>query len=631
MADWRSRDTRVRLFLAFLILVLVVVNSQSLLVSNRSRNLLLGSFQEMTRTRAEMVASRVRPSLDGAGQPVPARVASRRLDELVQESALLSICLMDWNGKLVAGSRACPASEGPLLEGLPRQGKRKLLEEAWVMSEVSPRYDSRRARAFGYLPLPGADAVSELVLRVEVGAPEIAEANRALRSTLIYQVSALTLLLLALVLFLRSLLAPHRRLVEAARSVAGPLATEEEDEGHFLLSTFQGVVGRLKEKEQQLAEMHRREKARADETEALATDIIRSMTTGLVSLDASGAVALVNPAAERIFRQPADAVLGRPFPEAFPGSPELVSWTEAAISQGEFILRRRVDYGLPASGPIHLGVSVLPLQASETGGVRGALCLLADLTEVIQLRERLFFKENLARLGEMAAGIAHEFRNSLATILGNAKLIKSTAPSGEAVLLAEALIDESKALSHVVTELLQFARPDPLLKVTLDLGETARDLAAELETRALEAGVRLDLDARPSPVEADEILLRKAITNLGLNAIEAAASVEEGQGVVRFETGREGTFAFVRVADNGPGIPKDDQLRIFAPFFTTKVEGTGLGLALVQKIALSHNGRVEVDSESGAGAMFTLKLPVKDDSSPSTSCPVGSEGIEDWL
>lgn len=164
------------------------------------------------------------------------------------------------------------------------------------------------------------------------------------------------------------------------------------------------------------------EKARADETEALATDIIRSMTTGLVSLDDTGRVTVVNPAAERIFGVDAQSLQGKCFQEAFPGSEVLAEWMARALAEGSQSLRRRVDYRRQSGESIHLGTSVLSLPSTE-GKVRGALCLFADLTEVIELRQRLFIKENLARLGEMAAGIAHEFRNSLATMLGNAKLL----------------------------------------------------------------------------------------------------------------------------------------------------------------------------------------------------------------
>ncbi len=619
MADIVSHENRFRLFLAFLILVLVVVNSQSLYFSYTSRKLLEDSFRTGARGTAELLASRLWPALpEGPVTSMDAPNAARSLAPVTrlleaweQDNSLASACLLDWNGQVLAGSSDCVLSMSRAFDQLDRHGRRELIEQGWAMTAVFPAYEPERASAFGYLTLERSDGSDAWVLRVQLPASPLAEANRSFRSTLVYQVSAMTLVLLTLVLFLNSLLAPHRRLVAEARSIAGELAPSagSQDEGQFLLATFQDVVAKLKEKEKQLGEMHRLEKVRADESQALATDIIRSMNTGLVSLDESGDVVLVNPAAEKIFGVEARLLEKKSFVHAFPGSRELAESVEEALSKGEQAPRRRVEYRLASGNTIHLGASVLPL--GSTGHVRGALCLLADLSEVIELRGRLFVKENLARLGEMAAGIAHEFRNSLATIVGNAKLLGKEVSSEEATTLVNALVDESASLSRVVTEFLQFARPEALRPAPFDLAEMADDLRRDLEPKASAAGVRLIVEARSFEVEADEMLLRKAVSNLMLNAIEAAHQEGNKAGEVRVETGGANGLGFVRVSDNGPGVKEGDLARIFTPFFTTKPEGTGLGLSIVQKIAVSHNGEVHVGAHPGGGATFALNLPAR--------------------
>lgn len=605
-----SRENRVRLFLGFLILVLIVVNSQSLFVSHQSRNFLLASFRDEVRARTESIASSLLPLLRGVESVSGAEVKGR-LDELAYQSGLRSICLLGWNGELLAGTGACQLEGSDELDRI-RHGRQGLVESGTTVSEIVPPSNPDEAGAYGFQVIRWGSDSAEAVLRVEVSAGNVATVNRSFRSTLIYQVSALTLVLLALVLFLNSFLAPHRRLVAEARSVADKLgpATEGDDESQFLLSTFQSVVARLKEKEKQLEEMHQQEKVRADETEALATDIIRSMTSGLVSLDEAGVVVLVNPTAEKIFELDSSSVVGERFAKAFSGSSELIVWVDSALNAGVFTLRRRVKYVQADGETIHLGVSVLPLLASE-GGVRGALVLHADLTEVIQLQEKLLLKENLARLGEMVAGIAHEFRNGLATILGNAKLLSQAQKPGEASELIDALIEESNSLSHVVSEFLQFARPDTLRMDSLDLAAIARDLAQELEPRVRASGIDFEVHAESCFVEADEVLLRKAISNLVLNAMDAASSSEEdGAVTLRVEADSDQETVLVRVSDNGAGIAPEDLGRIFTPFFTTKPDGIGLGLALVQKIVVVHNGEVDVESRSEKGTTFTLKIPL---------------------
>ena len=614
-----SREARVRIFLALLILVLVLTNSQSLQVSYQSRGVLSELFESRSRETALRIVSDI-----GEGRDEAVSVLSARLENLAKHRELISICVLDWTGRLVAGG-ACGPPESDEVEALTRVGFDELRESGWMMSEVAPAYDVDRARAFAYLVLPSIPQQSAVrgILRIEVPAPRLAEANRRFRTTLIYQVSALSLVFLAIVLFLNSLLAPQRRLVAEARSVLSELresGIDETDESEFLLTTFQEVVARLKEKERELSGLHQLEKARADETEALASDIIRSMTTGLVSLDPSGTVVLVNPAAERIFGLEAAKVLKLPFAEVFPGSPALAARADEALQHGAYHLRGQALYKKEGGETLHLGVSVIPLLASD-GGPRGAICLFADLTEIVELRERLLLKENLARLGEMVAGIAHEFRNGLGTIMGNAKLLKQQG-GVESEELADGLLEESHALARVVTEFLQFARPESLQLEAVDLGALVRDLLDELKQRAERDDVHLSLEADGViSLPADEPMLRKAIWNLVVNAIEAVAGSESKKGWVRVELACNGNFATIRVIDDGPGVEDSEREKIFTPFTTGKVNGTGLGLSVVQKIIVSHNGTVELEKTDG-GASFAIRLPVTGDT---------PEYSEDWL
>jgi PAS domain S-box-containing protein len=345
------------------------------------------------------------------------------------------------------------------------------------------------------------------------------------------------------------------------------------------------------------------------------------MTTGLVSLDPSGRVSVVNPAAERIFGLDASGWRGKPFGEVFPGAIELREMVEEALERGAYHLRGQARYRLDGGRTLHLGVSVIPL-LSPGGTPRGALCLLADLTEIVELRERLFLKENLARLGEMAAGIAHEFRNGLATILGNARLLTGARLAPEASeAIADALVAESHSLARVVSEFLQFARPEPLHLESVDLKALLAGLLEELAPRAAKAEVELELTGGPVRIDADEPLLRKAFTNLVANAIEALAEAPIENRRVAVEVRESAGAATVRVRDNGPGIEAGSREKIFTPFFTLKERGTGLGLSVVQKVVVSHNGTVELE-ETECGASFLVRLPL-----PGTA----SDAPRDWV
>ncbi len=218
------------------------------------------------------------------------------------------------------------------------------------------------------------------------------------------------------------------------------------------------------------------------------------------------------------------------------------------------------------------------------------------------------------------AGIAHEFRNGLATIMGNAKLLQGhTEPDSSEIV--DALLEESQSLSRVVTEFLQFARPESLHVEPLDLGELLAELTGELGSRADEADVRLRFEKRSVRLQGDELLLRKAFSNLVVNAIESFAGADVMDAEVRVALDEAEGVAVITVCDNGPGVGEADRDRIFTPFYTGKPAGTGLGLSVVQKIVVSHNGTVELE-ETAEGASFVVRLPLSND---------GKEYSEAWV
>jgi PAS domain S-box-containing protein len=602
-----SREGRLRLFLLVLVLVLVVVNSQSLQLSHETRSLLSESLAESLGNRARLVADQLALSNPSSGSPA----SFERLEELALAHGLRSACILDWSSRLLSGG-SCEPARGAAFDRLERDGRRELMLEGWAALPVAHPYDEDRAEAVGYLALQNRDVSGESygVLRVVMAVPSLAAANRRFRTTLVYQVSALSLVLISVVVFFQSLMGAQRKLLAEAKSIATELdreSPEGRDEGQFLLETFQDVVARLKEKEEELRALHKIEKTRADETEALASDIVRSMTTGLVSLDPSGLVAVVNPAAERIFAVEEPSARGRAFGDVFSGSPELSRMVDEALTRGTYHLRGQARYRLSDARTLHLGVSVIPLH-SVSGSPRGALCLLADLTEVVELRERLFLRENLARLGEMAAGIAHEFRNGLATIMGNAKLL-DTASSSESKEIRDALLAESRSLARVVTEFLQFARPEPLHFEAVDLGDLVDGLVEELRPRADAGGIDVRRVGENVRLEGDELLLRKAFSNLMSNALDSLLQSGAAEGRLSIELTRTDASAVVRVRDNGPGVDPQYREKIFTPFFTLKESGTGLGLSVVQKIVVSHNGTIELEDTSD-GASFVVRLPL---------------------
>jgi signal transduction histidine kinase len=212
--------------------------------------------------------------------------------------------------------------------------------------------------------------------------------------------------------------------------------------------------------------------------------------------------------------------------------------------------------------------------------------LLTDITEVTELREQVALKRNLESLGEMSAGLAHEFKNSIATLHGYAQLLES-----------EDLLNEVRNLSSMVTAFLSFARPQPLQMEEVSLNELLEDCAKEL------ANTNLVVDsAEPIVVRADERMLRQALMNLLRNAAEADHRLD-GSVFVKLANNS------IEVRDTGPGIPESNLSKIFIPFFTTKPNGHGIGLALAHRIVTEHGGTLTAANNPDGGAVFTIKLP----------------------
>ncbi len=388
----------------------------------------------------------------------------------------------------------------------------------------------------------------------------------------------------------------------------------EASESAFMAAAMQEAVMRLRDKEQA-------QQARADASERLSEDIVSGLTSGLIVVTADGRTRIVNPAARRLLNlvdpahaEPtADGVLYR---DVLGHVPPLTEVIDESLRTQRPIVRRVLDLrALPtavAGGGVQLGVTVSPIVDAKAGGrFQGIICLLNDLTSVVSLEERLRLRESLAQVGEMTAGIAHEFRNSLATIHGYARLISVDTLSERDRACVEGIRQESTALAEVLTNFLHFARPTDVTLDTIELREVVE--------RAVEE-IRLEVEARQGTLEAagphvtiegDEVLLRQAFGNLCRNALEACV----GDGIcpaiaVQIAIDRPQREAVVSVTDNGPGVDPAVRDRIFQPFFTTKGKGTGLGLALVQKIIIMHNGRITPSHPESGGLRMDVAFPL---------------------
>jgi two-component system, NtrC family, sensor histidine kinase HydH len=387
---------------------------------------------------------------------------------------------------------------------------------------------------------------------------------------------------------------------QASRGVAGT------GESTFMQAALEEALAKLKVQERAMT-------ARAEASERLSSEIIASMTSGLMVVGSQGEVRILNPAGRRLLGLP-DADWGGHYRDVLAASP-LAEVIEESLTGTEPIVRRALPLKSKA-GASHLGVTVSRIR-DEHGGLSGVICLFSDLSAVVELEEQLRLKDSLARLGELTAGLAHEFRNGLATIHGYSRLLDLERMPPDYRPYVQGIRAEGDALGAIVTNFLNFARPTELMLAPVDMQviaeRAADDIRQETRARHGEVSVRGEF----TTVLGDEVLLRQAVSNLCRNALEACAEAGITPRIVL-----EGTIdnaprqLRLTVADNGPGIDPSLGDRIFRPFFTTRARGTGLGLALVQKIVVTHNGRVTVSGNPDGGATFQVSLPLGHEAEP---------------
>lgn len=332
--------------------------------------------------------------------------------------------------------------------------------------------------------------------------------------------------------------------------------------------------------------------------------ILKSVGSGIVTMDMTGNITSWNNAAELItgyrlesIRERWRAVFGESIKGLFGQTEELKN--KPVRFEGEIVRQDgiKVILGFTAS-----------LLKDDRDHVRGIILTFQDITRLIQMEEQMRRQERLASVGSLAAGIAHEIRNPLASLSGSIQMLRedSGLPRDKRQLM-DIVIRETDRLNMIITEFLDYARPASVQQVLLSLESVLREtLVLFKNSREFRKSISVDTMIDPSlMVRADPQRLRQVFWNLIINAAQA---MEDG-GVVTLRAWRSDSDLRVDISDTGRGIRSDAIEKIFDPFFTTKAEGTGLGLAIAYRIIEDHGGSITVKSETGEGATFTVRLP----------------------
>ena len=336
--------------------------------------------------------------------------------------------------------------------------------------------------------------------------------------------------------------------------------------------------------------------------------IIESMRSGLVTTDLRGNIITFNRAAEEITGHKASEVRGNNIYSIFGDIEKQIEVGLESIRTRSRLPRFDIGCRTADNREIHLGFSVAPL-VDEAEGSRGYVLTFQDLTEVMELEREVRRQERLAALGKMAAGLAHEIRNPLASMRGSVQVLASElnlAPDQSQLM--EIVLRESDRLNRIVSDFLTYARPPrserTMIELSSILSETVALLRNSPELRP-DHYILEEYPAEPVHYNGDPNQIRQIFWNLARNAIQAMPQGGELRVALEAKADSDVTIIF---SDNGEGMSREQKDRLFEPFSSSS-GGTGLGMAIVYQLVRDHNGRIMVDTEAGRGTRIAITLP----------------------
>ncbi len=430
-------------------------------------------------------------------------------------------------------------------------------------------------------------------VRVDLAARRLAGQQRGLRvlSWVVLTIDvALTVLVL---LFLRHLLTPYETMLERARQL-GRRGDESEDEATFLVSTFERALEALAQPPERGGE---------DDIAALERTLGPSLESGLLLLDRQGRVLALNRIGAQLLdiEQPPP---GTALAEALAVHPSVRDVIGQAVADGRTVQRQELEIEI-AQAVRTLGLTVHPLRRDD-GSIRGSFVLFADLTETRRRAEEEKLAASLVQVGELAAGVAHEMRNSLATLRGYLTLVERAPDEGSITDFMSEIRRESDHLQRVLEDFLSFARPGTTRMEEIDLEIVVRRAAADPALGGFEVRVER-AEGAVTEIKGDAQLLERAVRNLLHNAAEAERGIDRaGPLTARLESSPDGLE--LAIQDRGPGIPAEIRERLFQPF--ASAGGVGLGLALSRRIVDLHGGRLTLEDRPGGGTRARILFPV---------------------
>ena len=518
--------------------------------------------------------------------------------------------VIDLNGNVIASSadRAEKGGDSPASSSLSRF-RSQLFKGNSFLSDVYPGLEGGNYQSYFYSFID-KKTQNTFLARAEKEVTELSRIEQISKyEGWVIGLGIIGVLFLSFFLF-KNIFSPYQKMKRKAEeeNILSPSAPKEDVE--VVVEVFQKVIADLKEKESKLQELYVQTNNKAKDLERYNEYILKSINNGVIICDNQGRITGFNQAAQRLLGSSFKLSLNLHYKEALGKNTSISNMLEDIVVKKNLAREVEINIKGDREGDRFL-MADSALLRDENENIIGLVLVLTDLTELKKIQQEIAFKQKMATLGEISAGLAHELRNSMGALLGYSKMLKKGFKEGNAAYpVVESIITESLTIENLLQRFLDFAKPLEVKWVKFDLGEVVQDCIKIARGKRPDMKISLTTEEKIPLLPGDPFLLRQAFQNLIQNSIEALKDRGEIKIILQVLKDNGKPWLKIMVEDNGCGIPEDNLGQIFNPFFTSKEKGIGLGLSLVKKIIDLHKGEIEAKSELGKGTVFALLLPL---------------------
>jgi len=581
-----SYESQVKLSLLFLILFLVLLNLGTLY--------LLGKTKMVLQKENQAKLSGASTTAGILWKNGKTENLQNGLEQLAFAFNFEYILILDKNQKVLAFSK-------PILD-----------------SNIESEYSGKKQSAVIHkIPIFDPRTQNEVFVMIRTKGDYLSALEKIARLDAVFRGAGVLLALFVGLFLINTILKPYRLMRKKAEEVPAKIKKDDENVD-FVVNVFSNTIDELRKKEKLLKDLLQGSERKAEKLAYFNQYILKSISNGVIICDLEGKILKFNSAACRILGLQSKDVKERKYQDIFSENTLLFKLLEEILNKEKAHSGMEVEFVREDGENKWLGVSSSFIKDDKRDKL-GAVLFFTDLTDFKRLQKEMAFREKMASLGEMSAGLAHELRNSMSTIWGFGKLLQKSLKLNQPMKeVVDHIITESRTMEEMLQRFLAFAKPIELVPQEINLKSLMQESLAVIKEISRNVSIKLKIKESLPLISGDPLLLKQCFQNLFQNSVDAMPQGGElSINVEKYSVPKEEMdFLVIEMSDTGEGIPEDELEKIFLPFHSSREKGVGLGLSLVKKIIDLHQGKIEVESKLDRGTTFKILLPLKFEKAP---------------